>query len=144
MTGRFLIDATDPQFFVPENADVIAFIRRTNPFAHSDVGSLLFELGREIPGAQAYCPSARSCAYVVLHTAAHRIFAIAFGQRGLAFRLSAGPHAEALAAGGVEAPEIGVDWVRLDPWAPRPTVGAESFLLHAATQAYGEALGTAG
>ena len=36
-TGRFLIDVTDARFFTPENADVLAFIRRGNPFAHSDV-----------------------------------------------------------------------------------------------------------
>ena len=88
MSGRFLIDLTDPRFVIPDNADVIAFIRRVNPFAHSDVGSLLFDLATHIDGARAYCPLPQSYAYVVLHTAEYRIFAIAYGQRGLAVRLN--------------------------------------------------------
>lgn len=117
----FLIDITDPRFDLAENADVLAFIRRANPFAHTDVGSLLFALARAIPGAGAYCPAPASCAYVVLHTGADRIVAIAYGQRGLAFRLPAALHAAALADGGALAPEIGPDWVRFDPWDLRRT-----------------------
>ena len=56
MAGKFLIELTDPRFQIADNADVIEFIRRVNPFAHSDVGSMLFDLGKEIPGAHAYCP----------------------------------------------------------------------------------------
>jgi hypothetical protein len=116
MPGKFLIDLTDPRFSIPENGDVLEFIRRTNPFAHTDVGGLLFDLRGELAGARAYCPAPASCAYVVLHTAADRIFAIAFGQRGLAFRIGGGARAEALADGAAPAPEIGPDWIRLDPW----------------------------
>ena len=116
MTDRFLIDATDRRFFVPENADVLEFIRRTSPFAHPDVGSLLFELGYQIPGVSGYCPDTKSCAYVVLCDEVERIFAIAFGQRGLAFRLSAPAYAQALATGGTAPPEIGTGWVKFDPW----------------------------
>jgi hypothetical protein len=43
---------------------------------------------------------------VVLHTESDRIFAIPFGQRGLAFRLGAPALAAALSDGGVAAPEI--------------------------------------
>ena len=50
----FLIDLTDPRFFTPENADVLAFIRRVNPFAHSDLGTIVFECARRIDSAQAY------------------------------------------------------------------------------------------
>ena len=46
MAGKFLIDLTDDRFHVAGNEDVLAFVRRTNPFAHSDVGSLLLELGK--------------------------------------------------------------------------------------------------
>jgi hypothetical protein len=116
VTGRFLIDATDARFRIPANDDVIEFIRRANPFAHPDVGSLLLELGRDTPGAHAYCPSFKSCAYVVLHTDADVIFAIAFGQRGLAFRVPDAERTDALADGGVVAPEIGPAWVRFEPW----------------------------
>ena len=112
---RFLIDVTDARFFTSENADVLAFIRRVNPFAHSDVGTVVFECARRIDGAGAYCPSPASCAYVVLHTASQRIVAIAYGQHGLAVRLGATAHAEAIAAGRPSS-AIGADWVEIEPW----------------------------
>jgi hypothetical protein len=55
---------------------------------------------------------------VVLHTDAWQIFAIAFGQRGLAFRLAPASGAAALADGGVDASDIGSGWVSFDPWDP--------------------------
>lgn len=113
---KFLIDVTDARFRIPVNDDIIAFIARANPFAHSDVGSELITLGKAIPGAEFYCPSFRSLAYVVLHTAAHRVFAIAFGQQGLAFRLDPAAVSDAVADGGTLEPEIGPDWVRFAPW----------------------------
>lgn len=127
-TGRFLIDLTDRRFFTPENADVLAFIRRVNPFAHSDVGTVVFESARQIDGAEAYCPSAASCAYVVLHTASHRIVAIAYDQHGLAVRLGARALADAVAAGHRLAPAIGADWVEIDPWPTTRTPGHGSAL----------------
>ena len=45
LNRKFLIDLTDARFSIPENEDVLGFIRRVNPFAHSDVGTVLFELG---------------------------------------------------------------------------------------------------
>jgi hypothetical protein len=116
MPGKFLIDVTDPRFQTAANADVIEFIRKKNPFAHSDVGSVAFELGKQIPGAHAYCPAATSYAYVVLHDDRDRIFAIAFGQHGFGLRLAPSSIDEAVADGAVPAPDIGADWVTLDPW----------------------------
>jgi hypothetical protein len=132
--GRFLIDVTDARFHIAPNDDVLAFVRRANPFAHSDVGGVLFALGREIDGAHAYCPSTASFAYVVLHTASHRIFAIAYGMRGLAFRLAPPSYAAALADGGTPRPEIGPDWLAFEPYAPTPAI-ASGRLLRWATQA---------
>jgi len=120
-SGRFLIDATDSRFLTADNADVVAFIRVANPFAHTDVGSLVFDAARRIDGAHAYCPSVASCAYVVLHTASYRIVAIAYHRRELAVRLSASARAEAIAAGHQLAPAIGSDWVNIDPWPAEPT-----------------------
>ena len=116
MTGKFLIDLTDPRFLIDANEDVVRFIRVANPFAHSDVGIVLLELGKEISGARDYSPSYRSCAYVVLHTDASRIFAIAHGQRGLSFRLPLEMHPEAIAEGGEPVPRIGPEWVGFAPW----------------------------
>lgn len=112
----FLIDLTDPRFSTAGNADVLEFVRRTNPFAHSDIGSVLLSLGKKIPGAQAYSPSYKDFAYVVLHTDAWRIFAIAYGQRGLAFRLGLASREAAMADGGAAAGDIGPDWVSFAPW----------------------------
>ena len=114
----WLIDMTDPRFLVAANDEVIEFIRRVNPFAHSDVGSLLLDLGKKIAGAHAYSPSYKQCAYVVLHTDASSIFAIAYGQRGLAFRLSLSSYATALADDGSPADDIGRDWIKFDGRAP--------------------------
>ena len=120
MTGRFLIELTDPRFFIRDNADVIEFIRRVNPFAHSDVGSVLFQLGKAIPGAGAYCPVPSVYSYVVLHTESDRIFAIAFGMSGLAFKLSPETEETARSDGGERAPEIGAGWMRFEPWSRAP------------------------
>jgi hypothetical protein len=136
VTGQFLIDLTDPRFAIPENADVLAFIGRTNPFAHSDVGSLLFELARDAEGVAAYCPAPGSYAYVVLHTLTDRIFAIAFDMRGLAFRLGALDRAVALAEGASPVPEIGDDWVRVDPFDPNRT-GTKEWLVRLRNAATG-------
>ncbi len=118
MPARLLIDLTDARLFIRPNDAVIAFIRRANPFAHSDVGSLLFGLGKSVPGAVAYCPAPANYAYVVLHTAENVVFAIAYDMTGLASRLDGASYDEALADGGVPQPEIGADWVRFHPWPP--------------------------
>ena len=106
----FLIDLTDARFKIPANDAVIDFIRRANPFAHSDIGSKLISLGKAIAGAHAYCPSYSSCAYVVLHTEGQVIFAIAFGMRDIAFRLPP----DVLAQDGAPFLEIGEDWLCVD------------------------------
>jgi hypothetical protein len=127
--GKFLIELTDSRFVIEENADVVEFIRRVNPFAHSDVGSVLFELGKEIPGAYAYCPVPSVYSYVVLHTAGSRIFAIAYGMSALAFRLATRDEATALSDGGIPAPEIGAGWTRFVPWDREPKTVTHARLL---------------
>jgi hypothetical protein len=116
MPGKFLIDLTDARFQTPQNADVIEFIRVKNPFAHSDVGSIVFDLAKSIPGAHAYSPAVRSFAYVVLHDDADRIFAIAYDQRGFGLRLAPSSVDAAVADGAEPAPDLGPDWVTLTPW----------------------------
>ena len=140
MLGKFLIDVTDPRLFIAANNDVIEFVRATNPFAHSDVGMLLIDLGRAMPGAHAYCPSYKSLAYVVLHTEAYRIFAIAFGQRGLAFRINETQLAEALEDGCEPAPRIGVDWIQIAPWDTKGVTGAADRVRRWGENAFANAL----
>ncbi len=140
MPGKFLIDVTDTRLLIPANDDVIGFVRTANPSAHSDVGMVLLDLGRAIHGAQGYCPSYGSCAYVVLHTVRYRIFAIAFGQHGLAFRLGATVLEEALQDGGEPAPRIGADWVQFAPWDARGTTGAAERLRRWCERAFADAV----
>jgi hypothetical protein len=106
----WLIDVTDQRFKISVNAAVIDHIGRTNPFAHSDLGQKLIELGRALPGAVAYCPDYRACAYVLLHDADNRIFAFAGGMLDLSFRLSPALHGEALDEGHGRPSPIGGEW----------------------------------
>ena len=136
MAGKFLIDVTDDRFKIPPNDDVISFIRRVNPFSHSDVGSLLIDIGKAIDGSAPYCPSYGSCAYVVLHTADDRVFAISYGQHTMAFRRPLKVLDQAVADGGALEPNIGAGWVRFEPWG-RNGVGQER-LAHWARLAFAD------
>lgn len=117
----FLIDLTDERFKLPANRAVIEYIRRENPFAHSDIGAVLIRLAKLVPEAQYYCPSFSSLAYVVLHTKANLIFAIAIGMLKIDFRLPAALVSEAIDRGEAEQSDIGTDWLSV-----RPFPGGES------------------
>ena len=106
-----LIDMTDPRFNIPVNAAVIGHIREANPFAHSDLGQKLIELGRGLPGASVYCPNFKACAYVLLHDADNRIFAFAGGMRDLSFRLPPSLLGEALEKNHGRQSRIVGDWL---------------------------------
>jgi hypothetical protein len=102
------IDITDTRLKIPVNAAVMDYIGRANPFAHSDLGTRLVELGKGIAGAQVYCPDFQAFAYVVLHTEASVVFAAAWGMSKIILRLP--KSAEALADGGARS-EIGDGWL---------------------------------
>jgi hypothetical protein len=106
----FLIDLTDDKFKIPENAAVIDFIRRANPFAHTDPADKLARLGKTIPGIRIYLPSPRAHSYLALHTEANVIFAVAFGMKDIALRLPP----EVLAEGGAPFLKIGEDWLSVE------------------------------
>jgi len=133
------IDITDARFKIAANHDVMEFIGRTNPSAHSDPGGVLFKLGKSIAGARSYCPSTATFAYVVLHTDANRIFAIAFGMRGLAFRLDAAAVEAAVANGGSPAADIGANWVAFPPFNSKGESGAWERLERWSGEAYAHA-----
>ena len=95
----FLIDLTEERFKIPANHAVIEYIRRANPFAHSDIGDLLITLAKRIPDTYYYCPSYRSCAYVVAHTKADVIFAVALGMLSIDVRLPAAIVTDTIADG---------------------------------------------
>jgi len=123
----FLIDLTDERFKIPANRAVIEYIRRENPSAHSDIGDELIRLAKLVPGAQYYCPRFSSLAYVVLHTKANLIFAIAIGMLKIDFRLSPALVGEAMGRGEAEHSYIGADWLSVRPFPrgePRAVVDA--------------------
>ena len=120
----FLIDVTDERFKIPANRAVIEYIRRENPFAHSDIGDVLIRLGKLVPGAQYYCPSFSSLAYVVLHTEANLIFAIAIGMLKIDFRLPPALVNEATGRGEGAHSFVGADWLSVRPF-PRGEPRAE-------------------
>lgn len=96
---------------------MVAFIRQHPELsAHDDVASVLHAAARGLGGVRQYCPAPAAYAYVVLHTADQRIFAIAYGQNGLAFRLPPEALPDALADGGTAAAELGPGWVSFPPW----------------------------
>jgi len=133
----YLVDITEARFKIAANQAVIDFIRRVNPFAHSDLGSKLIELAKETAGARHYCPAFSSCAYVVLHTDSNVIFAIAFGMRDLAFRLRLDGVRDALARGLGQASQIGDDWLCLSPFpAGGPTAEVEAQLRSCCAHAF--------
>jgi hypothetical protein len=112
----FLIDITEERFKIPANHAVIEYIRCENPFAHSDIGDKLIKLAKRIPSTHYYCPSFASCAYVVLHTNANVIFAIALGMLSIEFRLPAALVSDAVANGNGKASPIGDDWLSVSPF----------------------------
>jgi hypothetical protein len=123
----FLIDLTDERFKIPANQAVVEYIRRENPFAHSDIGTVLIRLAKLVPGVQYYCPSFSSLAYVVLHTEVNLIFAIAIGMLKIDFRLSPALVSEAIGIGEAEHSDIGADWLSVRPFPrgePRDVVDA--------------------
>jgi hypothetical protein len=138
-----LIDLTDAKFKIPANAAVIDYIRRVNPFAHSDLGEKLIELGKSVAGARTYSPDYRAYAYVVLHSDANVIFAIASGMRSLAFRLPEAVALDALADRAAPC-DMGAEWLAFDPLAlARPSKAGDGVLVKWCTTAcrYAQALG---
>ncbi len=111
----------DERFDTAANADVLAFVRETKRYAHSDVAEKLIQAAEGLPGVAWYCPDSRAYAFVVLHRGDDMILGIAYGQSALAFRLPEDRVEGALADGGTAAAEIGSGWVRFQPWAsPEP------------------------
>lgn len=106
----------DPRLEIPENRDVLAFIRGHDPSAHSDVADALVTAAVDLPGVRSYCPDAHAYAYVALHTTAWRVFGLAFGQTGLVFRLPENVHGDAFADRGTLDADIGREWVAFQPF----------------------------
>lgn len=94
---------------------MVAYIL-ANPMlsAHDDVASALARSAQGLSDVESYCPNPQSYAYAALHSGG-RIFGLAFGASGLAFRIPA-PLREAALAVGARPSEIGGDWMEFEPW----------------------------
>jgi len=102
----------DKRFRIPANKEILAFLERTHPSAHSDISSALLASAKGLGGVRWYCPDTHAYAWMALHTSEQRIFALALGMNTLAFRLPPEPSQEAIGSGGEAAPEMGDGWVR--------------------------------
>jgi len=103
--------ALDNRLDTAVNRDVIAYLRRAQPSAHSDVAARLIDAIAGLSGAYWSCPDVQAYAYVAVCTPQHGIFGLAHGLSGLALRLARGEHARAIAEGARPLPEIGEDWL---------------------------------
>jgi len=114
------------RFDVPANAEVLAFLRRAQPSAHSDVADELSSSARFLRGVRTWCPDPARYAFVVLHVEDGTILAVAWGQAALAYRLPPARLDEARADGGLATgvPELGEEWTRFEPWRSGETLEA--------------------
>jgi hypothetical protein len=104
------------ELLVDDNAAARRFLS-ARPSAHSDVVEVLERAVARCPGVQLFCPEPASFAYVAAYRADRRIFAVAFGMRGVACRVGPERAVEALAAGAAREPALGADWVVIDALA---------------------------
>ncbi len=116
--------AIDNRFRIAANRQILAHLDKTSPSAHDDVASALVNSAKELRGVQHYCPNPSSYAWQCLHTKDHVIFAFATGMNTVAFRLPASSIKSAMEAGGIQASDLGADWIEwqlgwdmdLRPW----------------------------
>ena len=106
----------DARFKIPANKAVVAFIEREQPSAHDDIATALTNSAKGLSDAKWYCPDVHAYAYFVLHVASNRIFGIAFGMNGLAYRVPKQMGEAAIAEGGTPADTIGDEWFLFEPF----------------------------
>ncbi len=97
---------------ISENEDVLNFIQDLS--AHDGVASILVESVKPLGDVQIYCPDWATYRYVVVSTM-NIIFGVAYGMNTVAFKLSPEFLEKALVSGCKELPELGSDWVWVNP-----------------------------
>jgi hypothetical protein len=100
------------RFSLPENEQLIQYLEHHSPSAHSDLGILLFNAVKHLPGAEVFGPNITACSYVFAHTKTGIAFAVAIGMRTLALRLPQ-PHPKTQ-----PFTDISPDWHQFDPFNP--------------------------
>jgi hypothetical protein len=114
----------DESLRTPKNEEVVAFLERAQPSAHSDAASELGLACGSLKGVRLYCPDAAGYAYVAAVDARGRIFALAIGQRVIALRLGPPSRFAAAAEGGRGMDEIGNAWACFDAFPPDEPLAA--------------------
>lgn len=102
------------RFSKPENAALVEYLLEHGPSCHSDLGILLYNAAKELPGAQVYGPNPTACSYVFAHTQDAVAFAAGVGMRQLLLRL-AGPDPAV-----TPFQDLGEDWYVVDPFVSKP------------------------
>lgn len=103
---------------IARNADVLAFLAKSNPSCHSDNCAVLLKAAIEKCGEwMAFSPSLQNYGYVALVTD-RTVFALGFGQSIVSFRLPARLYPTAITTGATAAGEIGSKWVNIELFRP--------------------------
>ncbi len=110
----------DPRFDTSDNAEVLGFLRRARPSAHSDVAEELLRSANRLAGVTHYCPDPVNHAFVALHLANFSILGLAYGQSKLAYRLPENRIEQAIQEGALQASELGRGWLFFEPWSIKP------------------------
>lgn len=113
------------RFLKPGNADVIGYLSRHHPSAHSDLTDELFLAADPDGTEKSYCPDGPSYAYVLLYTGIDIIYAIAIGMKQIAFRLPTSSISAARLDGGEGDPQIGSHWITFRIFQPGNNITVE-------------------
>jgi len=106
----------DGELSVPQNQQLIAYLKQYQPSAHADLVQLLVESVSGLSKIKFYCPDTDNHAYYLAHTPNGVVFAAAIGMSGLMFRLPKQSMSGALVKGGEVFTEIGEPWIGFNPF----------------------------
>jgi hypothetical protein len=98
------------------NREVVEYLMRASPSAHSDVASELEQACAAVEGVRTWCPDAAHYAYVLAVDSRDHIIGLAAGMGDVVFRVGRDQRSAALSEGGREYPGLGEDWVCFDPF----------------------------
>lgn len=104
------------RFSGDQNVEVVGFLTREHPSAHSDVTDELQKAAVGLPGVGWFCPDVQRYAYMVLHSKQDLIFGIALGMSELVLKLPEDQIAAAVRDGGEPRLDIGNHWIRFNPF----------------------------
>lgn len=121
------------------NGRAFEHLENQRPACHSDTGELLLGSAEPLADCLAFSPSFRALQYVALITRA-TIFAVGFGQRGVAYRLPTGLAAAALEAGARPCEWLGAGWFEFELFRRGGAPDLGLWTLRAYSAARGEAV----